>query len=130
MEDIKEHLKDISEMRAMMERNSKFLSLSGLSGVSAGLVALAGAVAHELGNPGRHVARGVSVVAQLEHDQRIAQAGEAEADAALVLRFLQLLLKRPVRQRDRASAGVARRGRRSRPPPAPRRTTDSDRRVG
>ncbi len=45
MEDIKEHLKDISEMRAMMERNSKFLSLSGLSGVSAGLVALAGAVA-------------------------------------------------------------------------------------
>jgi hypothetical protein len=45
MEDIKEHLKDISEMRAMMERNSKFLSLSGLSGVSAGLVALCGAVA-------------------------------------------------------------------------------------
>lgn len=45
MEDIKEHLKDIQAMRAMMERNSKFLSLSGLSGVSAGLCALAGAVA-------------------------------------------------------------------------------------
>lgn len=43
MEDIKEHLKDISEMRAMMERNSKFLSLSGLSGVSAGICALIGA---------------------------------------------------------------------------------------
>lgn len=43
MEDIKEHLKDISEIRAMMERNSKFLSLSGLSGVSAGVCALIGA---------------------------------------------------------------------------------------
>ena len=43
MEDIKEHLKDISEIRAMMERNSKFLSLSGLSGVSAGVCALVGA---------------------------------------------------------------------------------------
>jgi hypothetical protein len=45
MEDLKEHLKDISEMRAMMERHSKFLSLSGLSGLSAGLCALIGAVA-------------------------------------------------------------------------------------
>jgi hypothetical protein len=45
MEDIKEHLKDIHEIRAMMERNSKFLSLSGLSGVSAGIVALLGAFA-------------------------------------------------------------------------------------
>lgn len=44
MEDIKGHLKDIQEIRAMMERNSKFLSLSGLSGISAGLVALGGAV--------------------------------------------------------------------------------------
>jgi hypothetical protein len=45
MEDIKEHLKDIQEIRAMMERNSKFLSLSGLSGVSAGVVALVGVIA-------------------------------------------------------------------------------------
>jgi hypothetical protein len=45
MDDLKEHLKDISEIRAMMERHSKFLSLSGLSGLSAGLCALIGAVA-------------------------------------------------------------------------------------
>jgi predicted lysophospholipase L1 biosynthesis ABC-type transport system permease subunit len=45
MDDLKGHLRDIAEMRAMMERNSKFLSLSGLSGLSAGLCALAGAVA-------------------------------------------------------------------------------------
>lgn len=44
MDNIQEHLKDISEIRAMMERNSKFLSLSGLSGISAGIVALSGAV--------------------------------------------------------------------------------------
>lgn len=45
MDDLKGHLKDISEMRAMMERHSKFLSLSGLSGISAGICALVGAVA-------------------------------------------------------------------------------------
>ena len=39
----KERLQDISEIRAIMERRSKFLSLSGLSGVGAGLVALLGA---------------------------------------------------------------------------------------
>lgn len=40
---IDERLKDISEIRSLMERSSKFLSLSGLSGVSAGIVALFGA---------------------------------------------------------------------------------------
>lgn len=40
---IDERLKDIAEIRSLMEENSKFLSLSGLSGVGAGLVALLGA---------------------------------------------------------------------------------------
>lgn len=35
---------DLSHIRSMMERSSRFLSLSGLSGVFAGLTALAGAV--------------------------------------------------------------------------------------
>lgn len=35
--------RDLSEIRSIMERSSKFLSLSGLAGVSAGLCALAGA---------------------------------------------------------------------------------------
>jgi len=35
----------ISDIRSMMERSSKFISLSGLTGVFAGLFALAGAVA-------------------------------------------------------------------------------------
>jgi predicted lysophospholipase L1 biosynthesis ABC-type transport system permease subunit len=38
-----EHLDTLTEIRSLMERSSKFLSLSGLSGISAGLVALAGA---------------------------------------------------------------------------------------
>jgi len=40
----KEQLDNLSEIRNLMERSSRFLSLSGLSGISAGLFALAGAV--------------------------------------------------------------------------------------
>jgi predicted lysophospholipase L1 biosynthesis ABC-type transport system permease subunit len=43
MNELETGLQDISAIRSMMERASKFLSLSGLSGVSAGVVALAGA---------------------------------------------------------------------------------------
>ncbi|MEM6344214.1 MAG: hypothetical protein AAF927_10055 [Bacteroidota bacterium] len=39
----RERLKDLSEIRSMMENSSKFMSLSGLSGVAAGIVALVGA---------------------------------------------------------------------------------------
>lgn len=38
-------LRDLSEIRQLMERSSRFLSLSGLSGVFAGTVALLGALA-------------------------------------------------------------------------------------
>ncbi len=37
------HLDTLADIRQLMERSSKFLSLSGLSGVSAGVVALVGA---------------------------------------------------------------------------------------
>lgn len=43
MNTIDDSLKDLSEIRSMMERSTKFLSLSGLAGVSAGVVALIGA---------------------------------------------------------------------------------------
>ena len=42
MDTTKSHLDQISEIRNMMERSSKFISLSGLSGVWVGLIALAG----------------------------------------------------------------------------------------
>ena len=38
-----DYIKDISEIRSMMERSSKFLSLTGFSGVMAGIYALVGA---------------------------------------------------------------------------------------
>lgn len=39
-----EHLENLKEIRSLMERSSKFLSLSGLSGVSAGIVAIIAAI--------------------------------------------------------------------------------------
>ena len=47
MGNIEKSLEEITEIRAMMERASKFISLSGMSGISAGIVALGGAfIAH------------------------------------------------------------------------------------
>lgn len=43
MKDEQNYIQDIAEMRSMMERSSKFLSLSGLAGIMAGIYALAGA---------------------------------------------------------------------------------------
>ena len=43
MQEIDNGLRDISQIRSMMESATKFLSLSSLSGISAGLIALAGA---------------------------------------------------------------------------------------
>lgn len=43
MSDLKSHLNDLSEIRHLMERNTRFLSLSGLSGISAGVCGLVGA---------------------------------------------------------------------------------------
>lgn len=44
MNSSKEPIQQLSEIHHMMERSSRFISLSGLSGVSAGIFALAGAV--------------------------------------------------------------------------------------
>jgi uncharacterized membrane protein len=43
MKEDQHYIEDIAEMRSMMERSSKFLYLSGLSGIMAGIYALAGA---------------------------------------------------------------------------------------
>ncbi|ASZ10029.1 hypothetical protein KTO58_25710 [Chitinophaga pendula] len=42
--DQREHLQTLSDIKKMMERSSRFISLSGLSGVSAGITAIIGAV--------------------------------------------------------------------------------------
>ena len=41
----KQHMEDLRHIRGVMDRSTRFLSLSGLSGVWAGVVALAGALA-------------------------------------------------------------------------------------
>lgn len=38
-----EYIKDLTEIRSMMERSTKFLSLTGWSGIMAGIYALIGA---------------------------------------------------------------------------------------
>ena len=45
MKEIPDYEKDLASIRTIMERSSKFISLSGLSGVLAGLYALGGAIA-------------------------------------------------------------------------------------
>jgi hypothetical protein len=44
MKQDQDYIRDIAEMRTMMERTSKFMSLSGLAGVMAGIYALAGSL--------------------------------------------------------------------------------------
>ena len=49
MKEQQDYIQDIAEIRSMMERSSKFLSLSGWAGIMAGIYALAGAyVAYSL----------------------------------------------------------------------------------
>ena len=43
MKEEQDYIRDIAEIRSMMERSSKFLSLSGWAGIIAGIYALAGA---------------------------------------------------------------------------------------
>ena len=45
MKKVQEYEKDLASIRTIMERSVKFISLSGLSGVMAGLYAVAGAIA-------------------------------------------------------------------------------------
>ena len=42
MKEEQDYIQDLAEIRSMMERSSKFMSLSGLAGVMAGIYALAG----------------------------------------------------------------------------------------
>lgn len=48
MEQQNQHLEDIKIIKKIMEESSRFLSLSGLSGISAGIFAIAGAIAAKL----------------------------------------------------------------------------------
>ncbi len=42
------HLQELEKIRDLMERSSRFLSLSGLMGISSGIIAIAGAIAAQI----------------------------------------------------------------------------------
>jgi hypothetical protein len=81
-----EHLETLSEIRSMMERSSRFISLNGLSGVFAGIFALVGALA-------AYVYLSASAPHRLYYDKAILNDGSPNvsfyvfifADAFLVL---------------------------------------------
>ena len=61
-----DYMQDLREIRSIMERSTKFLSLSGISGVLAGLYALAGAyLAFEIFDYQKALVPGVSSVEQI-----------------------------------------------------------------
>lgn len=86
----KDHLDAIADIRSMMERSSRFISLSGLSGISAGITALLGAVLAYLrlnGNYFLHESREITV-----SDQRILLTATQETIFDLVLIALGILI--------------------------------------
>ncbi|MCC8361429.1 hypothetical protein [Salinimicrobium sediminilitoris] len=61
-----DYMQDLREIRSIMERSTKFLSLSGISGVLAGLYALAGAyLAFEIFNDQEELVHGIPVGEQV-----------------------------------------------------------------
>jgi hypothetical protein len=72
MTDIDSGLRDIAEIRSIMERSTKFLSLSGFAGIGAGVVALVGAwAAREMFTADRVVLNYSTTLADLQTDTRI-----------------------------------------------------------
>ena len=71
MKEIHEYEKDLSSIRSMMERTVKFISLSGLSGVLAGIYALAGSFAayRIMGDPSLRPRKFYDVIAGVTGEQ-------------------------------------------------------------
>jgi hypothetical protein len=72
MTDVDSGLRDIAEIRSIMERSTKFLSLSGFAGIGAGVVALLGAWGAWIMFHADGVVINYTVtIADLQHDTRI-----------------------------------------------------------
>jgi hypothetical protein len=82
MADVDSGLRDIAEIRSLMERSTKFLSLSGFAGVGAGVVALGGA----------WVARGILASEGVAVEEAASLTGiSPEARSSLILLGLAVL---------------------------------------
>jgi hypothetical protein len=86
MDSKQEHLKNLSEIRSLMERSSSFISLSGLSGVSAGIVGLITAAVMQL-NMGEFMNYEKTPLISLEKRNEILLFGILLSAAALVVTF-------------------------------------------
>jgi len=90
-------LAQLTEIRAIMERSTRFISLSGLSGVGAGLVALAGAYTTHFYLRGQYGAGAYARLLRTSEPERLAAlpfllalAGATIAAAVLVAAFFTL----------------------------------------
>lgn len=77
-----DYFRDLAEIRSMMERSSKFMSLSGWAGILAGIYALIGA----------YFAYGLLDSYGLEEDSYIAQTNRLEDYFPLIALFMLILV--------------------------------------
>jgi len=79
MEQPGQYLEDIKVIKKIMEESSRFLSLSGLSGISAGLFAIAGAIAAK-----------IIIPESIVNGQGYAESIVTSAEGARIIRLLVL----------------------------------------
>lgn len=82
MKNNQDYIRDIAEIRSMMERSSKFMSLSGWAGILAGIYALAGAF----------IAYKVFDFNPVEIEASIPNSGTSNLVPLIVLAFIVLIL--------------------------------------
>lgn len=99
MTDVDSGLRDIAEIRSIMERSSKFLSLSGFAGIGAGVIALAGAwAAREMITADGVVFEYGATAAGLQPDTRISLVLLGVAVLVLALAIAWFFSRRIIRQ--------------------------------
>lgn len=99
MTDVDSGLRDIAEIRSIMERSTKFLSLSGFAGIGAGVVALAGAwTAREMFTADGIVLDYSATAASLEPGTRVSLVLLGVAVLVLALVIAWFFSRRIIRQ--------------------------------
>jgi predicted lysophospholipase L1 biosynthesis ABC-type transport system permease subunit len=93
-------LEDLDAIRSIMEKSTRFLSLSGLSGVFAGIIALAGSVA------AYQILNGEDSAGYLTGESAIATKAEKLLADALIVLFLSITIAEILSYRKAAKKGM------------------------
>jgi predicted lysophospholipase L1 biosynthesis ABC-type transport system permease subunit len=93
-------LEDLDAIRSIMEKSTRFLSLSGLSGVFAGIIALAGSVA------AYQILNGEDSAGYLTGESAIATKAEKLLADALIVLFLSITIAVILSYRKAAKKGM------------------------